>query len=72
MQQLSKQVDHVGDHVGPMKQRVTLLLRVNLRDDDLPGCSLIEELHHRLRTQHCRERGYYYYLIHILISSHVH
>lgn len=53
IQQLSEQVDHVGDHVGPVEQRVTLLLRVNLRDDDLPRCRLIEELHHRLRTQHC-------------------
>ena len=50
-------MDHVGDHIGPVKQgtagRGALLLGVNLGDDGLPGYCLVEEFHHRLGTQHC-------------------
>lgn len=56
IQQLSEQVDHAGHHVTPVQQRWTLLLWVNLRDDELPGGSHIKELHHCLRAQHCRDK----------------
>lgn len=46
-------MDHGGHHVTPVEERRTLLLAVNLIDDHLPGSSLIEKLHHRLRAQCC-------------------
>ena len=52
-------MDHVGDHMGPVKQGSgggsALLLAVDLGDDGLPGHRLVEEPHHGLGTQHCTE-----------------
>lgn len=55
IQQLGEQVNHAGHHVAPVQHEGPLLLAVDLGDDDLPGCGLVEELHHRLRAQHWEE-----------------
>lgn len=43
--------------MAPVQHEGPLLLAVDLGDDDLSGCGLIEELHHCLRAQHWGEEG---------------
>lgn len=49
-------MDHVGDDIGPVTEGTAgggaLPLAIHLGDDGLPGYRLVEELHHRLGTQH--------------------